>query len=257
QSFRDSELRFLGRLHDRAQAIRAYHNLREAGFDNVSLDLIYGLPGQTARELALSLEQLVELEPRHVSTYCLSLADQVPLSAYKNRIPSDRVLALFYRKIRMQLTGSGYRQYEISNFCSPGFHSRHNKAYWDGRYYLGLGPAAAGYLPGIRYHHPESLRIYEKMIRSGDILSQREILNSSILEKEYIMLKLRTSEGMMLADYKRKFGFDFEIRFHHLLKKYDRSILPCQGGKLKISADYYFVSDEIIADFIAVIDSLE
>ncbi|MCD4796375.1 MAG: radical SAM family heme chaperone HemW, partial [Candidatus Cloacimonetes bacterium] len=143
QSFIDDELKLLGRLHDSKQVYRAYELLRNSGFENISFDLIFGLPNQTIADVVFSPERMIELAPEHISTYCLSLRKDVPLYKKITQIPDDETVSEFYSLIREKLISAGYEQYEISNFSKSGFESKHNLCYWSDKHYLGFGPSAA------------------------------------------------------------------------------------------------------------------
>jgi len=143
QSFLDKELLLLGRLHREIHTINGFNLLRKNHFDNLSLDIIYGLPNQTLEDLKITIEKVLSLNPEHVSLYCLSLDESVPLFKKKEQIPPDDTVADMYNFIRHQLTESDYIQYEISNFSKAGYQSKHNLCYWTHKEYVGLGAGAS------------------------------------------------------------------------------------------------------------------
>lgn len=269
QSFDDSELKLLGRLHNSKQAEAAFINLRKGGFHNISFDLIYGLPNQTEKKLIYSLKKIIELEPEHISTYCLSLEIDVSLFPMKAQIPADEQVSNFYFLIREKLLAAGYQQYEISNFAKTGFASKHNLCYWDDKFYLGFGPAAAGYVchpecfdkiemyrrmneqKRIRYTNPANLDGYYKQIERKQIFLNAAILKSETYEKEFIILALRKAEGLNLKMFQQNFKTDFLKKYNLIIEKYlKQNLLVVEGDFIKLMPKAYFVSNEILAEFI-------
>lgn len=247
QSWIDAELQTLGRIHDSKVAIKAFTNLREAGFENISLDLIYGLPNQKISDLRYSIQQMIHLQPEHISTYCLSLEKDVPLFKQIGDIPNDEVVAGFYFEIRKSLLETGYEHYEISNFAKPGLYSRHNSVYWKDTNYLGLGAAAAGYMGDFRYQN-NSLSEY-----LGDIEASRFFLNqeeNTLVDKEqeYIFLHLRTSAGIGLNEFETKFGVAFPIKYQQIIHKY-QEFFQISEMRIALQPDAYFISNSILSEF--------
>ncbi len=250
QSFKDEELKLLGRLHDSKQAVSAYKILRKSGFKNISLDLMYGIPNQTMEDLLISIDKFIELEPEHISTYCLNLEEDVPLFPLKNKIPIDESVSDFYFLIRKKLLKAGYLHYEISNFAKPDFESKHNLCYWNDRFYLGLGPAAAGYLDLHRYTNPPDLEKYFQLVQSKQILQNLEKLNDKDHEKEFIFLALRKTKGMNLNEFRSKFKIDFLKKYQKTIDKFQQqNLLEIEGDFIRLAPDAYFVSNEIFSEF--------
>lgn len=251
QSFQDFQLELLGRLHNSSQAIEAFKMLKTAGYQNISLDLIYGLPDQNINNLKDDLEQMINLSPAHISLYCLSLESNVPLYQRKEDIPDDSVVAEMYKIIRERLKKSDYLQYEISNFSKKGYHSRHNSAYWEDRFYLGIGPSAAGYLENYRYNNAPDLNKYCKQIAAGRICTDKDIISEADHKKEFVFLGLRKTAGIKLSNYYDTFNEEIQVEFGNKIRKYlDLKMLILEKGFLKLSPETYFVSDEIFADLI-------
>lgn len=265
QSFIDKELKLLGRLHNSKQITTAFNMLRDAGFENISLDLIYGLPNQTKEDINSSLNKIIELNPEHISTYCLSLDKDVPLFAKKSMIPEDETVSEFYYLIRERLLEAGYKHYEISNFAKPGKESRHNLSYWDDKGFLGFGPSAAGYVSFdstkngneicdeseqsiFRYTNPAHMEKYIKSVSDADIEKNKEYLTEEEHEKEYIFLSLRKAEGISADEFKTKFKHDFAEKYAGVLQKYKKYI-ENEAGFYRLVPDAYFVSNEILAEF--------
>ena len=251
QSMRDEELKYLGRRHNKASVIAAVHILRSKGIENLSLDLIYGLPMQTTAEVKDSLGQLVELNPEHISTYCLSLDEGCRLYSQKNRLPDEDKTSEMYFAIVDLLAANGYKQYEISNFSKAGKESRHNLSYWQQKYYLACGPAAAGYLPSYRYQNPADLNIWAEAIKNEEYFVNKDEITPEIKESEYIMLYLRLADGIDLDHYRKKFKKDFRKKYAKELAKYSElKLMAINDKRVKLSRAAYFISNEIIKDFI-------
>ena len=247
QSFVDEELKLLGRLHNSKQIIKAYDHLRTAGFNNISLDLIYGLPRQKKPDLSYSLEKFIALDPEHISTYCLSLDEDVPLFSQRALIPDDETVSEFYYLIRKKLISAGFEQYEISNFAKKGFESKHNLCYWNDKFYLGLGPAAAGYIDLFRYTNPTSIKKYLQT----DFFQNWKKISNEDHEKEFIFLTLRKTKGMNLLLFKEKFGADFTEKYSKVLEKFfTEKLLEISDSYIQLTPESYFVSNEIFSEFV-------
>ncbi len=247
QSFVDKELKLLGRLHNSKQIVNAYDHLRAAGFTNISLDLIYGLPRQKKSDLLFSIDKFIELDPEHISTYCLSLDEDVPLFSQKALIPDDETVSEFYYLIRKKLISAEYDQYEISNFAKKGFESKHNLCYWNDKFYLGLGPAAAGYIDLFRYTNSASIKRYFQM----DFFQNWKKISDEDHEKEFIFLALRKTKGMNLKFFKEKFSDDFTKKYSIILKKFfTAKLLEINDDNIRLTPEAYFVSNEIFSEFV-------
>ncbi len=234
QSARPLALSFLGRRHGFETVGRAVSSLRAAGIKNISLDLIYGLPGETLDEVRYDIERLLSLNPTHFSTYSLEIHEGTPLSRKGIREASDDILAEHLSLIEEEGRKRGYARYEISSFALPGYQARHNIAYWKDDEYVGIGMGAAGYEDGRRYVNPGLLIPYlQKAPRSEEAVDSRS-------GKEYFLLtNLRLAEGFALKDYKAKCGgsflADFEASFKELsaegLLAYDgTNVKPTERG---------------------------
>ena len=208
QNDNDEVLKKLGRPHNYEQAVTAVKQARKAGFDNISLDLIYGLPGQTFEQWKATLDHVLELEPEHLSCYALKVEENTPLWEYRDccNLPDEDDQADMYLYACDHLAEVGFRQYEISNFARPGFESRHNLKYWLGGEYLGFGPSAASDFAGKRFTIRADLMDYiEGVMKGGTILSECEDIPSRERAGEYLMLRLRTIQGIDTEEYTRRF----------------------------------------------------
>lgn len=195
QSADDAELRRIGRVHTHAQTVRAVENARAAGFDNLSLDLIYGLPGQTMTRWQANLDAALALAPEHLSCYGLKVEEGTPLFARRERftLPDDDTQADMYLSAVGLLARQGYEQYEISNFCRPGRASRHNSRYWTLAEYLGFGPGAHSDFGGERFALARDLDAY---LAGHTVYSERSAPSARERETERVMLALRTTRGV-------------------------------------------------------------
>ncbi|MCF7921016.1 MAG: radical SAM family heme chaperone HemW [Candidatus Cloacimonetes bacterium] len=251
QSMIDAELEFLGRRHRRCEIIEAVEIIKSLGINNLSLDLIYGLPNQSWQNVKHSLQQLVSLQPEHISTYCLSLEEGCKLFDWKNRLPEDEMTSDMYFSLIEYLEEHGFKQYELSSFSKPGKISRHNLAYWQQQYYLGCGPSAAGYLPGFRYKNPSNLPDWEKAVQQSRYFEERDVITGEIEEKEYIMLALRLTEGIDLEYFRKKFKVDFREKYSKELAGYvARRLMVYDDKRAWLCRAGYFISNEILCDFI-------
>ena len=209
QSMDDALLQTIGRIHTRQQVQEAVAAARKAGFKNLSLDLIYGLPGQTMEGWEKTLSDAVGLHPEHLSCYGLKLEEGTPL--YRQRdsltLPDDEAQADMYLYAVEYLRQNGYEQYEISNFARPGHASRHNLKYWTLGEYAGFGPGAYSDFGGIRYGY---IRDLDRYIAGELVLAESEHIPVSEREMEYIMLRLRTTEGMNIREFENRFRQRFD-----------------------------------------------
>lgn len=211
QTFDDALLRRIGRIHTAAQARAAVRQARAAGFRNLSLDLMYGLPGQTLAGLEMSVQQALALAPQHISIYGLQVEEGTAFAraqaAGRLALPSDEESEAMYDYMTTALPAAGYARYEISNFARPGFESRHNLGYWQDVPYLGVGAAAHSYLDGQRYENPRGIEEYLAALReSGRARREEEPLTRATSMEEFAFLALRTARGIDRARFATRFG---------------------------------------------------
>ena len=234
QSFDDRELRFLGRVHDAATAAAAYAAARQASFANVSLDLIFGLPGQRPAQWRRSLEKALSLEPEHLSLYALTVEEETPLAkriaAGESRAPDDDAQAWMYAWSEEALALTGYEHYEISNWARPGRRCRHNLTYWQSDPYLGLGAGAHSYLGGCRFANEKRPESYIERVEAltpskgradGPPIDPAEMPQVTFIERldaatalaDAVILGLRLTEGISLEAFEQRSGTDLEERY--------------------------------------------
>ena len=203
QSFQDAQLKQIGRRHNAEQARQAVRMARDAGFENISIDLMYGLPGETLKEWKEDVEEALKLEVEHVSAYCLSYEEGTPLTRALMRKEIEEVDEetenAMYDWLTERLSRAGIERYEVSNFAKKGFESQHNSSYWNGTPYLGLGAGAHSYDGKTRQWNVSDLEQYIRGVEQGETYFEKEVLTKNDLYNEYIMLKIRTREGVNLS----------------------------------------------------------
>lgn len=253
QSFQDEELAFIQRRHDAQTAIAAVNNARQAGFDNISIDLMFGLPGQSKESFSKSIQQAIALKPEHLSAYMLGLEPEVPLAKSLEaglwQACDDDTAAEMYQALSEQLQAAGYEHYEISNFALPGRRSQHNSSYWKGLPYLGLGPSAHAYNGKSRRWNDADLSSYIK----GVFSREEEILNPQEHYNDYLLTRLRTCEGIHTEEFSKIFG---EEALQRLMQEAAPFIaqgsLIKEAAWLRLASSAYFVSDNIIRELFEV-----
>lgn len=256
QSFRDDDLEFLSRIHDSKAALEAVRVAREAGFENVSIDLIYSLPGQTLERWRENLRTAVSLAPDHISAYGLIVEDQTPLARMvragvvtPNPVDTEAEL---YECTMEYLGAEGYGQYEVSNFARPGRRSRHNMAYWSHQNYLGLGPSSHSFWrdpswsEARRWWNIANLKVYSERLNNGKLaVASEERVAGQDLVNERIFLGLRSS-GLHLARAERDFRFHFQDRQRALFTELrDKGLAVLEEGTLRLTQKGYLLCDEI------------
>lgn len=254
QSFKDSHLKWMRRRHDSQTAVNAYRILRKAGFDNISLDLIFGFPLMTVGDWEDNLDTIIELSPEHISAYQMGIDPDTPLERMEKSgefsLPSQEDSERMYKILQAKLKAAGYAQYEVSNFCKPGYHSRHNSSYWNRTPYLGLGPGAHSFIGMAREWNTSDIATWCNLsilpLREGETLSPEDVFN------EILMLGLRTAAGVSL-DILRNCGPQSPLFISDLLPKLSAMesnglITLTPDGKIKIPPGKFFISDGIIRD---------
>ncbi len=253
QSFDESELQLLDRTHSPEQAQAAILGARYAGFENVSLDLIFALPNQTRKRWQENLKRAVELEPNHISAYNLTIEAGTPLD---HAIRKGKLAPLTEEEEREMyeftinfLAQHGYRHYEISNFARPGSEARHNIKYWDGSAYLGLGAAAHSYDGKRRFWNAANLRKYLESLASNALAEEGgEELTPRQKKFEFAFLGLRQTRGVDLQEFQRKFRVPFERAFNGVVAEMEsEGLLVRENDFLRLSPEGIFLCDEICA----------
>ncbi len=246
QSFDDEILKMINRQHSKNDAIKCFNDARDAGFDNVSIDLIYGLPRQNLEILNHTLDSAIDLNPEHISIYGLKIEEGSKFyESMPDFLPDDDECADMYLEIVDRLDEAGFLQYEISNFAKKGKHSIHNLNYWNNNDYTGFGLAAHGYFKGIRYSHALSLSDY---IKNPSAQNQIEISRDEKIEDE-IILGLRRVQGIDIKDFQQKYGIDFKKTYKSILEKYSQFFV-CKNDHISLNKEGFLVSNIILAEFL-------
>jgi oxygen-independent coproporphyrinogen-3 oxidase len=258
QSFVEDELRVLGRRHDAAQVAACVAAARAAGIANVSLDLMFGVPGQTVASWRETLAAALALEPKHVSTYGLTIEAGTPYAGWQAQEPGafagDELEADLYAVAIDTLGAAGYQHYEISNFALPGFRSEHNANYWANGDYVGLGVGAATYLGGERRVATRDFEAYVTAARGGKpIPAEAERLSGAAKAGEAAMLALRTSEGVDLPEFAERYGVDFLAFYESVLSEMTAAgALEVTDSRVRLTRRGRFVANDVCAAFVSV-----
>ena len=256
QSAHPCELQSLHRPHDFDQVLAAVKAAREAKFKNLSLDLIYGLPGQDLAGWQDTVEQVLALEPVHLSCYGLKVEPGTPLDdrvVRGEKLPDDDMQADMYLWAVDRLAQAGYRQYEISNFARAGFQSRHNLKYWMGRPYVGFGPGAHSDFGGRRYSFVRDLEGYiSGVLGGGTVIDQSELIPQRERGSEYLMLRLRTTRGIEEWEYRREFFMNFDP-IEQKLEEYERQgWAERHDRRWNLTPKGFLVSNQLIGELLTV-----
>ena len=257
QTFHEPTLQLIGRRHTATQAIEAVHRCQNYGFQNISIDLIYGLPSETLEQWYQDLQTAFSLDVQHISAYHLTYEEDTRLWQMLQRkeiteVDEDTSVELF-RILCEQMQQAGFEHYEISNFARPGYRSRHNSAYWHEVPYLGCGAAAHSFNGESREWNVASLANYVLAIEHGLRDFEQEELDIDTRYNEFVMTRLRTCEGVNLNDVKQKFGKPYHDYCLHLASPYlHQGLLEHKEDALKLTPKGIFVSDDIISDLMRV-----
>ena len=261
QSLNNADLVRLGRGHEARTAEAAFSTARAAGFANISLDFMWGLPGSPDRPQAQAhwlhqLKRVADLRPEHISAYALTLEEGSALAAAcaagEYALPTESDLASMYLAGADFLEIRGFMQYEISNYARIGFECRHNLGYWQGADYLGLGPAASSTLEGKRWINPAAAPEWRKLVRDKSIGNDAETLDAQTKLKELLMLRLRMSKGLSLQEYRAYSGRSFHKDFGSLAELLQKNGLAAsRKGCFRLTRSGMLVSDTILGHFFA------
>ncbi|MBQ7907561.1 MAG: radical SAM family heme chaperone HemW [Clostridia bacterium] len=246
QSTKDTDLKVLGRIHTYEEFLKTYKEIRGLGFENISVDLMYGLPNQKTEDFLKILEDVVDFAPEHISAYCLKIEENTPFGRIKDTLclPSDDEEYEAYLALCRFLESKGYLQYEISNFAKEGYRSRHNLRYWLGEEYLGLGPGAHSFIDGKRFYYDSSLDGY--MIKQEKHYEEDEGSLSKM--DEYVMLRLRLSDGVNGNEFYTTFGTELTKAYPTIEKFIKSGHVLVNEDKYKLSTDGLFVSNYILTE---------
>ncbi|MDE5677355.1 radical SAM family heme chaperone HemW [Phocaeicola sp.] len=257
QTFRETTLKVLQRRHTAAQAVRAFHDCRDAGVRNISIDLMYGLPGETLALWKEDLKQAIGLHPEHISAYHLIYEEGTALWQLREQHKveeADEELSLsLFGTLIDELAHAGYEHYEISNFCLPGLHSRHNSGYWTEKKYLGCGPSAHSYNGLSRQWNVASLDTYIDGMEHGTPVYETEELDLYTRYNDSVITGIRTRWGMALAALKEKYGEElYEYCLRMARPHLQQGTLEIKDNILKLTRKGLFISDGIMSDLLWV-----
>ena len=257
QTFDDAELAKLGRSHNSADTLRTFAALREAGFANVSFDLIAGLPGQTFAGWQRNIKQALELAPEHLSFYLLEVHSGTPLAEHIRRgiqpQPDDDLAGVMYEWMLEQAVAAGYLHYEISNLCRPGFHSRHNVKYWTAAPYYGFGCSAHSYDGDRRrWSNQRDVLKYVELVEIGaPAVVEEQQLSSTDVRAEALFLGMRLMQGVDLRRYRESFGIDLRDEHADDLDRFSKAgLIELDGDLIRLTRTGALLSNEVFAAFV-------
>jgi oxygen-independent coproporphyrinogen-3 oxidase len=254
QTFNDKHLKLLARGHDSNDARQTLKMLRDAGFDNISFDLIAGLPGQTLDDWKLNLEKAVSMQPEHLSLYLLEIHEGTPLAdqvrSGRRPLPDPELGAEMYEFMLDELGNGGYEQYEISNFAKPGFESRHNSKYWRLEPVYGFGVSAHSFDGLQRYSNERDTNRFVQLIEKfGTAETERETVDAP---SEFAFLGLRLNQGIDLDEYRARFRIDLFKRYGaDLDQRAAAGLIEISGGKLRLTRKGMLFSNEVFEIFVS------
>ena len=255
QTFDDKMLKKIGRSHLEKDIYENIDRLKLAGFDNISIDLIYALPGQTMEQVKDNVAKAIGLDIPHMSLYSLILENHTVFMNRMRRgklpLPKEELEAEMFEYIIAELEKSGFEHYEISNFSKPGFESRHNLMYWDNAEYYGIGAGASGYVNGIRYKNHGPIRHYLSAVEEGNSRITEEHLSQKEQMEEEMFLGLRKKSGVSMVRFKEKFGRSFDGLYGEIVRDLvQQGLMQIEGDRVRMTKRGLFLGDTVAERFI-------
>ncbi|MFA9467355.1 radical SAM family heme chaperone HemW [Streptococcus sp. E24BD] len=255
QTFNNKHLKKIGRSHNEAQIYESIDALKGAGFDNISIDLIYALPGQTLDDVKENVAKALALDIPHLSLYSLILEHHTvfmnKMRRGKLNLPTEDTEAEMFDYILSELKKAGFDHYEIANFAKPGFESKHNLVYWDNDEYFGCGAGASGYLDGIRYRNRGPIQHYLKAVAEGNARLSEEVLTKTEQMEEEFFLGLRKKTGVSISRFERKFETSFETIYGQVVRDLQmEGLVQLDGDRLRMTQKGLFLGDTVAERFI-------
>jgi len=259
QSAKDEELKLLGRIHSFEDAKQTVLWAREAGFTNLSLDLMSALPGQSFADYKENVEAILSLNPEHISSYSLIIEEGTPFYGLyaedmpkEDELPDEETDRAMYAYTKARLQEAGYERYEISNYAKQGYESRHNSSYWIGMEYLGVGLGASSLFTNARYYNETDILTYMEEIEAGqDVRREIERLVPEEQMEEFMILGLRMMQGVSRAEFRRRFGRPIETVYGSALKKLEKQgLLFLEGDRIALTETGIDVSNRVFVEFI-------
>ena len=255
QTFDNKMLKKIGRSHQEQDIYDNIRHLKQAGFDNISIDLIYALPGQTMDQVKENVAKAIDLDIPHMSLYSLILENHTVFMNRMRRgklpLPKEELEAEMFEYIIEELENAGFEHYEISNFSKSGFESRHNLVYWDNAEYYGLGAGASGYVDGIRYKNHGPIRHYLEAVEAGKARITEEHLTLEEKMEEELFLGLRKKTGVSKARFEEKFGVSFDQRYGQVVASLtEQGLLVPDDKQVRMTKRGLFLGDTVAEKFI-------
>lgn len=255
QTFDNKMLKKIGRSHQEQDIYDNIRHLKQAGFDNISIDLIYALPGQTMDQVKENVAKAIDLDIPHMSLYSLILENHTVFMNRMRRgklpLPKEELEAEMFEYIIEELEKAGFEHYEISNFSKPGFESRHNLVYWDNAEYYGLGAGASGYVDGIRYKNHGPIRHYLEAVEAGKARITEEHLTLEEKMEEELFLGLRKKTGVSKVRFEEKFGVSFDQRYGQVVANLtEQGLLVPDDKQVRMTKRGLFLGDTVAEKFI-------
>jgi len=253
QSLNDQELKRIGRAHSAAEAVQSFHMARQAGFTNISLDLMYGLPGQGKQSWRDNLTQALELEPEHLSLYELTIEESTPfarqLSTNELQLPDEKVILSMMERTKRLTAAAGLDRYEISNYARPGSQCRHNINYWQNGSYIGLGPGAVSRLGPTRYSVVADVERFCTLMENGEkVWQEKETLDNEARFRETVIMGLRMTGGVSLDALEQRFGIDTVIYYGAILDQLmGRELVTTHQGRLRLTEQGLLLANTVMA----------
>ncbi len=259
QSFHDRDLEWMNRAHKKSEAIDSIKRAQDIGIENISIDLIYGTPGLSDKEWKENICQALDLGVPHISSYALTVEPQTALGNWvekkKMKPMDDEQAALQFEILMNELNANGFKHYEISNFAKPGFYSRHNSSYWEGKKYLGIGPSAHSFNKSSRAWNIRNNAIYLKKINADELPSETEVLEQKDLFNEYLMISLRTAKGVDLNYMENEFGSELFEEFKNNIQTFiEKKWLVLEKGFIKTTKQGKLMADGIASELFILDD---
>ncbi|MCY7168303.1 coproporphyrinogen III oxidase [Streptococcus sp. HMSC10A01] len=255
QTFNDRMLKQIGRSHLEKDIYENIANLKKAGFDNISIDLIYALPKQTMEDVKTNVAKAIALDIPHMSLYSLILENHTVFMNRMRRgklpLPKEDLEAEMFEYIIAELEKAGFEHYEISNFSKLGFESRHNLMYWDNAEYYGIGAGASGYVDGVRYKNHGPIRHYLQAVEAGNTRVQEEVLTLKEKMEEEMFLGLRKKSGVSKKRFEEKFGISFEDQYGAVVSELtEQGLLVPDRDIVRMTKQGLFLGDTVAEKFI-------
>lgn len=251
QSVHQNEMKRLGRIHSLEEFTSAYTDARSVGFDNISVDLMYGIPEQTIQSFTATLDLVISLSPEHISVYGLIVEEGTPFFEDRERLdlPDEDTECDMYESACRMLGDTGYHHYEISNYAKPGFECRHNLKYWRDLEYIGVGASAYSYFEGFRFGNTRSIEEYISSDEPKYIYNERIDFESSAFE--YSMMRLRLAEGLNLSEYEKTFGRPFIGENREAIERFtDMGLMSLTDGVLSFTERGFYLSNSVLSSIL-------